>query len=183
MPGLTSPLNFPYPLYTEANNGPAQIQALAEAIDDAIVASQALINSAVARKAFRMSAVTNQSVPNNTATNATFVTEDFDNDNIVNLAGSTTNAVIQTAGLYLFTGVSFWTANVTGIRTSGITKNGTLFGALQTRSGGGTLPDCNPITLLINAVPGDIFRLQLTQTSGGALNSTFRVFSGSRVSG
>lgn len=183
MPGLTSPQNYPYPLYTEANNGPAQIQALADAIDNGIVASQALIASIVSRKAFRVSSGVAQSIPNNTNTLAVFATEEFDNDTMFNVGVSTTNATVNTAGLFLFTMTSTWAANATGVRMTALLKNGVQVGAFQAVSAGGVLSSGTPFTMLINAIVGDVFTVRLFQTSGGALNSTSRVFSASRVSG
>lgn len=183
MPGLTPNQNLPYPLYTEAVNPPAQIQALADAVDDALVASQALIASIVARKASRASRVTNQSIANNTPTLVQFTTEDFDNDNMINLGGSNTNIVVQTSGLYLVTGSVTWATNATGIREALLLKNGTAIAGLRELNNGGVLASGTPATHLINAVVTDIFTLQVLQTSGGALNVSSAVFSASRVSG
>ncbi len=183
MPGLTSPQNFPYPLYTEANNAPTQIQALADAIDDALVASQALIASIVARKAVRASSVTNQSIPNNAVTLGTFTTEDFDNDNMFNVGVSTTNVTVNTAGLYLVTGTATWAPNATGVRQAALLKGGTAFATIRTFTAGGVLSSGTSVTQVINASVGNVLTFQVFQTSGGALNCTSKVFSASRVSG
>jgi hypothetical protein len=183
MPGATSPIGLRYPLYTEAVNPPSQIQMLADDIDDALVASQALIASIVARKASRMSSVTNQSIPNNAVTLATFTTEDFDNDNMINLAGSTTNMVVQTAGLYLFTASATWATNGAGVRQAILLKNGVAVAGFRALNNGAVLPSGTPVTHLETGAVADIFTLQLFQDSGGALNCTSKVFSASRVSG
>ena len=182
MPGFTSPQNLPYPLYTEVVNPPAQIQALAEAIDDALVASQALIAGIVARKAGRMSSVTAQAIPNNAVTAGTFTTEDFDNDNMINIGGSNTNLVIQTAGVYLVTGTATWAANAVGVREAQIFKNGVAVAGFRAFNAA-ALQSGTPVTHLVVGAPGDILTLQLFQTSGGALNCNSKVFSASRVSG
>lgn len=183
MPGLTPNVSLPYPLYTELANPPAQIKALAEATDDALVATEALIASIVARKAARASRVTNQSIPNNTVTLATYTTEDFDNDNMINLAGSTTNVVVQTAGLYLVTGSATWATNAVGVRETAILKNGTLVAGFRAANNGAVLGSGTPCTHLVSCVATDILTMQVFQTSGGALNVTSSVFSASRVSG
>lgn len=183
MPGFTPNQSLPYPLYTEAVNPPAQIQAFAEAADDAVVASQALISSIVARKASRMSSVTAQSIPNNTTTLGTFTTEDYDNDAMINIAGSNTNIVVVTAGLYLVTASATWAVNNAGIRQAAILKNGNAVVVWRALNNGAVLASGSPATHLATGAPGDVFTFQLFQDSGGALNCTAKVFSVSRVSG
>ena len=45
MPGTTSRLSIPYPLSTEAPNGPAQMQAIASALDQATIWAQGILSS------------------------------------------------------------------------------------------------------------------------------------------
>src|SRR5574339_657235 len=117
MPGLTPNQSFPYPLYTDpAGSGPAQIQALADAVDDAIVAQQTAIANAVNRKRALISSTVVQAIPNGVDTNGTFATVDFDNDTMANMGVDNTALTVKTAGLYLIEGEANFVLNATGSR-------------------------------------------------------------------
>lgn len=184
MPGLTSPQNFPYPLYTDpAGAGAAQIQAFAEAVDDAFVAQQAAIANAVERKRGCASATALQSIPNNTATNGTFTLEELDNDNMVNLGVDNAAVTCTTAGLYLVQGSVRFVSNNTGSRQLSLTLAGNNVGAIRSAAAAGTSVPQLDVSMLVYATAAQILRLSILQTSGGALNTDFRRLSAVRLSG
>lgn len=184
MPGLTSPQNFPYPLYTDpAGSGAAQIQAFAEAVDDAIVAQQAAIAAATNRKRAAASGTALQSIPNNTNTNATFTVEDLDNDNMINLGVDNAAITVVTAGLYLVQGSVRFVFNTVGSRQAGITIAGVNQGSNRSATAIITSQAQVDVTMLVFGTVGQIFRLNVFQTSGGALNTDFRRLAATRLSG
>lgn len=184
MPGFTSPQNFPYPLYTDpAGSGPAQIQAFADAVDDAIVAQQTAITNAKERKRGEAESSAVVAIVNNTLTNATFTTELFDNDNMVNLGVDNTAVTATTAGLYLVTGTVRWAANAAGSREVNITLNGSNVGGIRAQFSALPSQSQNDISMLVYATAGQIFRLAVLQTSGGNLNIDYRRLGAVRLSG
>lgn len=183
MPGLTTPLNYPYPLYTEAANGAPQIQALAEAIDDSIVAAQATIADASNRKLCRASGFAAQIIPTGVDTILTYTTEDSDTDNMLNLGVNNTIATVNTAGHYLVMGEVEFDVNATGDRYMHIVWSGGGFLInLRTRAVSGDLTRFS-VSEVFNATAGQTFHLQVFQNSGVALNTTVRRISCIRVSG
>lgn len=183
MPGLTSPQNYPYPLYTEANNFPAQFQAFADAVDDSIVAAQTTIAAALARKQASASAVVNQSIPNAVLTTLTYTTEDSDTDNMINLGVSNTLVTVQTAGHYLVIGEVEYASNATGERSLRVSWSGGPGGLNKTVGAVNGAVTRLIIAEHINATVGQTFVLNTLQNSGGALNSTFRRIQAIRISG
>ena len=184
MPGFTSPQNYPYPLYTEANDGPAQIQALATAIDGSIVTAQNTIARARNRPTAHVTGNVVQSIPNNVSTPMQFNVEDFDTDNMFNLGGSNTDAVVVTPGIYLITGEVRFVSNATGEREITIWRSGSAVarGGVKVKSVTGQPTTIQATGLVELFTPGLIFHLECLQTSGGALNSDLRRFSLTRVS-
>lgn len=184
MPGFTSPQNFPYPLYTDpAGSGPAQIQAFADAVDDAIVAQQAAIAAAKERKRGEAESSAVVAIANNTLTNATFTAELFDNDNMVNLGVDNTAVTCTTAGLYLVTGTVRWAANSVGSREINITLNTVNVGGIRAQTAALPSQAQNDISILVYATAGQILRLAVLQTTGGNLNIDYRRLGAVRVSG
>lgn len=183
MPGLTSPQNYPYPLYTEAANGAPQIQALADAIDDSIVAAQTTISNATNRKQCRASAVVNQSIPDNVFTTLTYTTENADTDNMINLGVNNTIATVNTAGHYLVTVECEFAANATGDRSVIIIWSGGGFTVNKRVRASSVSITRFVVSEVFNATVGQTFSGQAFQNSGGALNSTVRRITAVRVSG
>lgn len=104
---MTTPnRNYPYPEYNEANNFPTQDQALATAIDTDLQNNLAVpIADALDAPSARASRPAgSQAAATGTNVTLSYTTENYDNDAIVNLAGSATNFVIQSPGVYLLTG-------------------------------------------------------------------------------
>lgn len=183
MPGLTTPQNYPYPLYTEAANGAPQIQALAEAIDDSIVAAQATITAATSRKLCRATGTVGEAVPNNVLTTVTYSTEDADTDNMINLGVNNTIATVVTAGHYLVIGEIQFNTNATGDRVVNIVWSGGGSQInLRSRAVTGDVTRM-VVSEVFNATVGQTFSIQVLQNSGGVLNTTFRRIAAVRVSG
>jgi hypothetical protein len=182
MPGLTSPQNYPYPLYTEANNGPAQIQALAEAIDDSIVAAQANIALAVERKRGRASGTVGQSIPSGVLTKLTYNSEDLDNNSMIDLAVDNSIITVVTAGIYLVTGEVSFAANTTSIRLLEIHRNALAPAAKQVAATP-TLQTRICADIIVQAAAGDTFSLWAFQLTGGAVNTDVRRITATRLSG
>lgn len=183
MPGTTSPLGFRYPLYTEANNGSTQIQNLANDIDAAVTVAQANTALAVTRKRAAASETAAQSIPNNVLTALTYGTEEFDNDNMINLGVNNTLITATSAGIYLVECQVQFASNATGDRELDIVWSGGG-GQMSIRSKAVATDITRlSVSFLYKATAAQTFQSQVLQNSGGALNVTTRRFSATRVSG
>lgn len=182
MPGLTVPQNFPYPTYEEANDAPAQIQALANAINFALVTTQNQITAGNNRHRAQINSGVNQSIPNNAYTNMVFANEEFDNDNMVNLGVDNTLITATTAGIYLLSAQLIFPNNTVGNRAIRFIGAGTNAGGIQTETVNAEETMLSA-SMLFNALAGNTLRVQAYQNSGGALNVSFRRFSAVRLSG
>jgi hypothetical protein len=179
MPGSTTDWALPYPLYTDPAAGAAQLQALAEAIDDAheqIAAEIAAIGQRTAAAVYGSAA---QSLANNTSVQLTFSTTEFDNGLTVNLG--TGDLTVVTPGWYW---VSAWVriaANSTGNRQIYIRQDTSPIGYLRSQ----TVASPDTTVLTANALTfftaGQSINMQAAQDSGGALNATNRRLAAVRV--
>jgi len=101
--GNTPERNYPYPEYATANNAPAQIQSFATAVDTDILSflqqPRQAANAYPSARVWR--AVGNQAIANNTSVTLTYTAETFDNNSFFDIGVSTTNVVVNTAGVYL----------------------------------------------------------------------------------
>lgn len=183
MSGLTSPQNYPYPLYTEAVNVPSQLQALASAIDSSLVSVQSTLLAALSRKACRATSFSAQSIPNLTLTSLAYTLEDYDTDNIFNIGTSTTNFVIQTAGIYLMVGTVRFSTNATGDRQVLVAKNGVPITQGQETIGVTGVQTQITVSEIDKCAVSDVLTLRVSQTSGGALNTESAKFAVVRLSG
>lgn len=102
----TTSRGYPFPEYDDANSFPAQDQALATAIDtDLNTNLRAPILLALDEPSARASRPSGaQAVATGVDTTLSYTTENYDNNGMINLAGSATNVVIQTPGTYLISG-------------------------------------------------------------------------------
>jgi len=112
--------------------------------------------------------LTNQSIPSATWTSVSFTAEEFDTDNIFDLA-SPTQLVCKTAGYYLVGGGVYFSNNATGDRGARITKGG--IGILQAGTAPNATAYCS-ITLAspFNLAVNDVLTLDAYQDSGADLN-------------
>lgn len=181
---------YPYPEYTEANSFPAQDQALATAIDtDLNTNLRDPIVQAFDEPSARASRPTgSQAVATGVDVTLSYTTENYDNNSMINLAGSATNVVIQTPGVYLLTG------------SANVQPDGTATGAaaLILASSGGVVP--NPagtsrnldndkdtsltVTTLhrVATVPETITQL-VRHNHGASLNISIAQLTATRISG
>lgn len=182
MPGTTGlPYLLPYPLYTEPADVAAQIQDLAEAIDDAFENSNDRIADIQTRKGAGISAVGAQSIPTATPTTLTFTTEQFDNDTMANLGVNNTILTCVTDGFYFVTCRAAFEANATGVREIFIQRN--AINAYEIRvdnAGAGTSTQISPAGVLWLQA-GDTLRLVVAQNSGVNLNVAERHLQAIRV--
>lgn len=186
MPGLTPTQSYPYPLYTEPANPAAQIQAMAEAIDDSFVAVQGIVTAAASRPGAFVTGSVVQAIPNAGATVMTFDAEIFDTANLFNLGVSNTNAVVPAGGggYYLMCARVRFAVNATGDRNVRFTKNGVpITSGFNSRAITAAVETLHQHWEFVSVVPGDILRLEAAQSSAGALNVDFKQFGLIRVSG
>lgn len=185
MPGLT-PRGYPYPLYTEANNFPAQDQALATAIDTDVDAQLDRITTALTAPSVRVSATANQLIAISTDTFVTFATEDFDNAAMGNLGVNNDRITFTQTGIYLVS------AEVNFVQNGNATTNGRqvvlVSSALNevawnSRRGASNLDTEITCPILYRVVaPGDFMRVRVRHNSGAAVNVSARSLSATKVS-
>lgn len=181
----TTPRGYPYPLYTDLNDFPAQIQSLATAIDTDIDSLYDRLAAGNAQPAAIVETLNvNQSVANNTDVTATFATEVYDNAAMVNLGVSNTNINIVSTGIYLAVARVSYLANANNSRQISIVSSGAL-GIVGRRTNfadsSGTVPTIVAMTTLFSATSGTTVTLVQRQNSGVAVNSAVRMLAVSRV--
>lgn len=179
--------SYPYPEYTDVNNFPTHDQALATAIDTDLQNNLAVpIADALDAPSARASRPAGaQVVATGVNTTLSYTTENYDNDNIVNLAGSATNFTIQSPGIYLLTG------------SVNAQPDGSATGApaLIMQSSAGTVP--NPVgssrnldndkdtsiscTTLHQAVAGEVITLFVRHNHGANLNMSIAQLTVTRI--
>lgn len=153
----TTPRGYEYPLYSDMQNVPARIQALAEDID---VDVQSLYDAADAARNAPTASVDqlSDSIPNATLTTLSFDIELYDNAGMVNLGVDPTAISITSTGLYL---------------VSGTVHQNTAFGTVTTalamflRSVGGLVPDIATVTKNLGSPVTDLSMIVLTRCNAG----------------
>jgi hypothetical protein len=113
----------------------------------------------------------NISIPNNSATAATFNTEDYDTDNIHSTVSNTGRLTCQTAGKYLIVANYSLAGNASGIREFFIKLNGGNYIAADS----GKAPIAadawrNSLSKIIELAVSNYVEFVVFQNSGGALN-------------
>lgn len=134
MGGVTPNQAYPFPTYGDPTNFPQQQQLFASAVDNNLQVLKNAIDLALDEPSARASRPAGtQAVATGTNVFVSYTTEDYDNNGIVNLGGSTTNFTINTPGTYLLTG------------SINATPDGSATGtaALIMQSSAGTVP--NPV--------------------------------------
>ncbi|TXS16348.1 hypothetical protein EAO70_12990 [Streptomyces sp. adm13(2018)] len=124
---------YPYPDYNELGDFPDAIENFATAVDTDLTNSlDAPIDAAIEAKSCRASReLTTQTIATGVNVTLAYDTESYDNDNMINLAGSTTNIVVQSPGVYLLscsvnlaaTGVAGGAAAIVAASTGGVIPN------------------------------------------------------------
>lgn len=175
---MTTPIySFPYPVLTDPPNGAAQIQALAEAVEDSLntvetsLAADTTTLANPARAQLRTAVA--QSIANNTATAVNFELEDFDTANGHSTSVNTSRYTAQVAGTYLLGGGFAFNASATNNRLGAWRKNGTdidggttAFPGFAGNSNQGVMK-----TIMVELAVSDYIQIYVSQGSGGALNT------------
>lgn len=118
----------------------------------------------------------NQSISNATATDISFTAEIFDfggwwsSGTTVTVPAGAIPAGYTTIVLEVV-GKAFYTSNATGYRRLAVLKNGASFAQTTAGSNATDSTDVN-LTDFVEVEAGDDITMQVTQTSGGALNVT-----------
>ena len=126
MPGATPVYAIPYPCAGE-NITCEVFEAWADAIQTAIDSTRALETDAKARPSARASGTNQSPFVAGVLTNVVYQTENYDNDNIVNLGVDASAFTIVTPGWYLFSSFAETTSSV-GMTSFALalTQNGTV---------------------------------------------------------
>lgn len=111
----------------------------------------------------------NISISNNTVTALTFNSERFDNGDLHSTSSNTDRLTAPVTGLYAFGATVQFASNATGRRQVTLTVNGTEVAADE------RVPVNGAVTIISvssawQLTAGDIVRVAVFQTSGGALN-------------
>jgi hypothetical protein len=111
-----------------------------------------------------------QSIPDTTQTVASFDTENYDTDSMVDIGGNPTRITIQTDGKYFIEFVGYFASNSTGYRYAAIYEGGSILIGLDSKQAvNGTITGVNPHATL-SLVAGNYLEIKVAQTSGGSLN-------------
>lgn len=113
-----------------------------------------------------------QSIPNNAGTVVTFSTEDFDTNNMHDVATNNSRLTSKVIGKYLINANINFATNTTGIRSVSLRVNGTTTIATQQVNASGTGYTSLSVSALYNLLPNDYVEVTVLQTSGGALDIT-----------
>jgi hypothetical protein len=113
MTGFTVPLGFPYPTGGDPVDGPAQLQALAEAIDNSMVATYASAASVTSPAAARITGGS-QSTTTGLGKIMNFNSVYFDNDNMADLVADPQKLTVRTAGVYVVMATATFAPNNAG---------------------------------------------------------------------
>lgn len=181
MPATTPTWNLRYPLYTEGTNAASQIQNLATDINTALGTVNGQVTAAQVKRGAFIRRATNQAIADNTSTNLTFATEQFDNDNMANLGADNTLLTVVTTGLYLLVARNNWAPNATGNRVLAFLLNGSIACAIRDEAAGGGATTNQSLSALLYAGAGSTLRLQCRQNSGVSVNSSLSDFSALRM--
>lgn len=172
MPGATPVFGIPYPCSGE--NIDCDIFAdWAQAIQDAVDTTRAVETRALNRPSARASSNVSQGIAApGVSTNLVYQVENYDNNNIVNLAVDNSAFTIQTRGWYLF---SSWAEHLSGVGITSValalTHNGTVIYRRKMSSpvSNANLDPGLQVIGLFNCAPADVIRAQVLTTGAGAL--------------
>lgn len=179
MPENTS-RGYTYPVHTDLNSFPAQIQDLATDIDTDMTTLATRITNGYNMPACSVqSSGINQAIANNTDVTATYATELYDNAGMFDAGVSTTNINIVSTGLYVAIGRATFDANAAGAtgRSIRLVSSGAL-GVLARKSirGNEGLAATTTVHIvsLFHAVSGTTVTMIQRQNTGVTINTSFR---------
>jgi hypothetical protein len=171
MTGFTVPLGFPYPQPADPVNGPAQIQALAEAVD-----ASAVSTLAAASAVFPAACKVNGGAMNTTtgvAVNQTFTSPAvYDNRTFFDVIADPAGLTVVEAGWYVIVANVTWTPNTAGFRSITLVEGASQFTTTRVpaspNAGFGTVQNAVAVR---NVAASAKIRVSLLQNSGGNLQS------------
>jgi hypothetical protein len=173
MTGFTVPLGFPYPQATDPADAPAQIQALAEAVDTAMTTTETQLAN-ITDPPIAWFGAAPAVIPNALGTALIWTSEFFDNAGMVDLVTTPTEIVIQSNGFYMIGCEVGFEPNGTGGRQVEILANGvTLPNAFQGSAPPTTLNQgwsCNASVMRV-CVAGDRISFRAGHTAGIAITT------------
>ena len=185
MPANTPNRGYEYPLYTDTQDFPAQIQQLAEDIDADVSVLESQIQGAKNRPSVRIVSGTNQNIATSTNTLLTWSTTSYDNDS---MSAVPTGIVLNDSGVYWiaarYTMNPFGSGLVFGIATS-ILSSVNFIGATRGSIRGvqltPTYVSIGSLHYTTGAVP-DTITIDVRQESGNTLVCGFRELSATKIS-
>jgi hypothetical protein len=180
MPGATPNRGYPFPLYTDPQDFPQNIEDLANAIDADVQALDDAIQAAYNRDSVMVSGPVGgtQAIPTGAAgATVTYSTEEYDNAGMANLGVTNDRITYQQAGFYLVTAHVTFAAgpNTTFGIFAALTSTGTLVAqpAVMSRNGHNTRPTNLTVTGVEFAnSAGDTTRLVVGHNAGVNVNVT-----------
>lgn len=166
MAGFTVPLGFPYPTGGDPVDGPAQLQALAEAIDNQMVTTLAAANAASAPAAARITG-TSQPTTSGLGKVMNFNTVYFDNDGMADLVADPQKLIVRTAGVYVVVAGATFAPEATSYREFNLRKNGTIIARWSSIPVNSTIVGISPtVSALVSMAVGDNFDFFVLQETG-----------------
>lgn len=183
MPQNTS-RGYTYPLYTDGTDFPAQIQELATDIDTDMDQLFDRVIAGNIQAACSIESTVVQAVANNTDVTATWATETYDNDAMVNLGVSNTTVNLNDSGIYIASVRVTMNTNGNGEgRQVSIVTTGTLGTvgrkSIQGETGAGVAVN---LTSLFYSAGGTTLTVVMRQNSGLSLNALSRKLQVAKVS-
>ena len=116
-----------------------------------------------------VSRVTNQSIPNNSTTTATFTTEDLDLWDMSNLVANNTRITIRESGVYEVMGYGQLAISSSTKSEIAVAINGTAF-LVDNHATTTLAPDRLTVHGLVSVTTGNYLELQMYQNSGASVN-------------
>lgn len=171
MTGFTVPLGFPYPTGGDPPDGAGQLQALAEAIDDAMVATYASAASVASPPAAR---ITGGSQPTTTGLGKVmnFNSVYFDNDNMADLVADPQKLVVRTAGVYWVMATATFAPNNAGYEEFNLRKNLTVIARWASTPVDSAIIGLSPtVSALVQMAVGDTFDFFVLQETGTTVSA------------
>lgn len=182
MPANT-PRGYPYPLYSDPADFPAQSLAFATAVDTDVQAQVTSINDALFSPSAAVSATANQAIASATSTNATFATEDYDNAAMGNLGVNNDRLTITEAGLYLVSASVLFASNGSAAGGRRMAIVASVFGNVARDSRIGSAAEIIELaaTALVSMSVGGILQLNVEQTTAISANIQNRSLTATKV--
>jgi len=188
MPANT-PRGYTYPLYPDTQNFPAQIQDLAQDIDVDVEALENLIIGAKNRPSAQGSEAGLQSIAANVNVTLTFLTDNYDNDAMIDVIGFPTIIRLTDPGMYLLAGTVNCIANgnATPYSIAMTIVSSAGFIAIPTRTSltAHQSEDTEISVLALHYTDGSVnddITFQLRHNSAASFNVNSKAFSATKVS-